>query len=241
MRLDMLLVERQLVPSIQHARGFIMDGQVLVEERRVTKPGTPTQPHAVVRLLGGAMPWVSRGGIKLAHAIDYFNIPVKNARCLDVGAATGGFTDVLLQRGAIQVYAMDVGYGQLAWKLVQDARVTLLDRTNICTVEPTLIPEPVDILTMDLSFMGLDQALPPALRFLRTGGYGVLLLKPQFELAREKITPGGVIWDPLLHQEALDLFAQLAARLGLAVQGTTPSPVAGAKGNREFLCSIRKV
>ncbi|MBF0583017.1 MAG: TlyA family RNA methyltransferase [Magnetococcales bacterium] len=241
MRLDALLVERQLVASIQQACGYIMDGKVLVDERRLTKPGTPVRLHAVVRLLADPMPWVSRGGIKLAHAIDHFNLVVKNAVCLDVGAATGGFTDVLLQRGAARVYAMDVGYGQLAWKLVQDSRVVLLDRTNICTVDPAVIPELVDWLTMDVSFMGVDQALPAALGFLRPGGYGVILLKPQFELAREKITPGGVIWDPALHQEALTLFAQLADRLGLKVAGIIPSPVTGSKGNKEFLCCIRKI
>ncbi len=240
MRLDALVLERSLAISLQQARGWIMDGRVLVDERRVTKPGTPVASEADVRLLGEVIPWVSRGGIKLAHAIDYFNLSVKNACCLDVGAATGGFTDVLLQRGAAKVYALDVGYGQMAWKLVQDERVVVLDRTNILHVDLSVIPDPMDILTMDVSFVGLVRALPPALRFLRPAGQGVVLLKPQFELARAQITPGGVIRDPVLHQEALALFEQLADTLDLEIQGATPSPILGPKGNREFLFCFRK-
>ncbi|MBF0462697.1 MAG: TlyA family RNA methyltransferase [Magnetococcales bacterium] len=240
MRLDALLLAQQLATSLQQARGWIMDGKVLVDERRITKPGTPVAPQAAIRLLGRSIPWVSRGGVKLAHAIDYFHLPIQDTCCLDVGASTGGFTDVLLQRGAAKVYALDVGYGQLAWKLTQDARVVVLDRTNIRHIDPAVIPDPIDILTMDVSFVGLVQALPPALPFLRTTGHGVVLLKPQFELARAQMTPGGVVRDPALHQEAQTLFEQLATTLGLDILGSTPSPILGPKGNREFLFCFRK-
>lgn len=218
-----------------------MAGKVLVNDRPVTKPGTSTAHHAVIRLPKKMIPWVSRGGIKLAHALDVFGFSPRNAVCLDVGASTGGFTDVLLSRGATRVYALDVGYGQLAWKLSQDPRVVVLDRTNIRQVGPAKLPEQVDLLTMDVSFIALSQALPPALVFLRSEGFGVVLLKPQFELAREKITKGGVVQDPVLHQEARDLFETLAKTLGLDVRGVVPSPVTGSKGNKEFLFLFQKI
>ncbi|MBF0160673.1 MAG: TlyA family RNA methyltransferase [Magnetococcales bacterium] len=240
-RLDTLLLERGMVATLQQARGLIMDGKVLVQEQRITKPGTPVPLAAPLRLLQKTIPWVSRGGIKLAHAIDHFQVSVHNAQCMDVGAATGGFTDVLLQRGAARVYALDVGYGQLAWKLAQDDRVVVMDRTNIRHIDPTDLPNPIDVLVMDVSFVGLAQALPPALALLRTEGLGIVLLKPQFELARLQVAPGGVVRDPLLHQEAITLFETLAARLGLTVQGSTPSPIPGPKGNKEFLfCFCKK-
>ncbi|MEO5341503.1 MAG: TlyA family RNA methyltransferase [Magnetococcus sp. MYC-9] len=239
-RLDQLLMERRLAGSLPQARALVMDGKVLVNEWRLTKPGTPVAEDAALRLLGKPIPWVSRGGIKLAHALDCFDLQVQAACCLDVGAATGGFTDVLLQRGAARVYALDVGYGQLAWKLVQDPRVVVMDRTNIRHVDPTEIPEPIDLLVMDVSFVGLNQALPPALNLLRNGGTGVVLLKPQFELARGQVTPGGVIRDPVLHQQALALFEQLAVTLDLEIRALLPSPIPGPKGNKEFLFHVCK-
>ena len=239
-RLDQLLLQRGLVTSARQALGLIMAGKVLVDDRPSTKPGTLIAPHAEIRLLEKPQPWVSRGGLKLAHALNFFSIHPKNNVCLDVGASTGGFTDALLQGGARKVYAVDVGYGLLAWKLVQDPRVVVLDRTNIRQMEATMVPEAVDMLTMDVSFIALSQALPPALVFLRHGGCGVVLLKPQFELPRDKVTKGGVIQDPELHQEAITSFEQLAERLDLRVEGVTPSPVTGSKGNREFLFCFRK-
>ncbi|MEO5354834.1 MAG: TlyA family RNA methyltransferase [Magnetococcus sp. XQGC-1] len=240
MRLDALLLERGMAISLAQARAWIMDGKVLVGEQPLTKPGTPVAADAAVRLLGRATPWVSRGGSKLAHGLDTLALSVEGACCLDVGSATGGFVDVLLQRGAAKVYAMDVGYGQLAWSLAQDPRVVVLDRTNIRFAERTLIPDAIDFLTMDVSFMGLSQALPPALHFLSAGGCGVVLLKPQFELPRGRMMPGGVVRDPALHQEAAALCEQLLATLGLELLGSTPSPIAGPKGNREFLYGFRK-
>ena len=240
MRLDQMLLERKLAESARQARGLIMAGKILVDDRPVTKPGTLVAPHAVLRSSEKRLPWVSRGGLKLAHALDVFECSPHGALCLDVGASTGGFTDVLLSRGARRVYALDVGYGQLAWKLVQDDRVVVLDRTNIRTVDATQLPEPVDFLTMDVSFIALAQALPPALAFLRPGGVGVVLLKPQFELAREQVARGGVVQDATLHDEAQAVFKQRADTLGLEVQGCTPSPITGSKGNREFLFFFSK-
>jgi 23S rRNA (cytidine1920-2'-O)/16S rRNA (cytidine1409-2'-O)-methyltransferase len=240
LRLDAVLLQREMVGSLAEAVRLIMDGQVLVDERKVTKPGTLCKQRVAIRLLQQPLAWVSRGGYKLAHGLEHFALSVAGAVCLDVGAATGGFTDVLLQRGAAQVYALDVGYGQLAWKLVQDARVVVMDRCNISRMLPEQLPCAVDVLTMDVSFIGLQQALPPAVASLRGGGYGLILIKPQFELSRAQVTPGGVIHDPALHQEAIARFCLLSERLGLQVHGTTPSPILGPKGNQEFLGCFRK-
>lgn len=240
LRLDNLLLKRHLAESSQQAQGLIMAGKVWVNNQRLTQSGTRLPSDVSIRLSEEHCPWVSRGGIKLSHALDVFDISPQGARCLDVGASTGGFTEVLLDRGARQVYALDVGYGQLAWKLVQDGRVVVLDRVNIRQMDTNLIPEPVDFLTMDVSFIGLSKALPPALHFLRPQGCGIVLLKPQFELARERITKGGIVQDPALHQEALDLFKNSAKKLGLEILGWTPSPVTGSKGNREFLFGFRR-
>lgn len=240
-RLIQLLLDRGLVDSTRQARGLIMTGQVWVDERRMTKPGMLCAPQVAIRVVDKKHPWVSRGGIKLAHAMDRFDLSVVGAACLDVGASTGGFTEVLLDRGARRVFAVDVGYGQLAWKLVQDPRVVVLDRTNIRRLDAALVPEPVDALTMDVSFISLAQALPPALAFLRMDGLGVVLLKPQFELPRHKISPGGVVQDPALHREAYAGFERLADGLGLRIDGAVPSPIVGSKGNREFLCLFSRM
>ncbi|MBF0098401.1 MAG: TlyA family RNA methyltransferase [Magnetococcales bacterium] len=229
-----------MVGTLAEAVALIMDGQVLVAERKVTKPGTLCKPEVTIRLLRQTLAWVSRGGYKLAHGLAHFALSVTGAVCLDVGAATGGFTDVLLQHGAARVYALDVGYGQLAWKLAQDARVVVMDRCNIHRMLPEQLPQAVDVLTMDVSFIGLEQALPPAVHCLRAGGHGLVLIKPQFELSRAQVTPGGVIHDPALHQEAIARFTRLSERLGLQVHGATPSPVLGPKGNQEFLGCFRK-
>lgn len=239
-RLDHSLLELGLAESNHHARGLIMAGKVLVDDQRLTKVGTLVTTNARIRLSGKTIPWVSRGGLKLDHALDTFKLNVKECLCLDVGASTGGFTDVLLNRGAAKVYALDVGYGQLSWTLSQDSRVVVLDRTNIRTMDPKKIPVQVDILTIDVSFISLSQALPSALNFLRPGGEGVALLKPQFELKREKIADGGVVLDPKYHQEALELFEQTAQKLALHIHGSTPSPITGPKGNREFLFAFTK-
>lgn len=217
-----------------------MAGKVLVDDRPITKPGTLIAPQSAIRLSKKVLPWVSRGGSKLAHGLDVFGISPQNAVCLDVGASTGGFTDVLLSRGANKVYALDVGYGQLAWKLVQDPRVVVLDRTNIRQADPALVPEPVDLLTMDVSFISLSLALPAALAFLRPQGYGIILLKPQFEVARKKLSKGGIVRDPQQHQEVLTSFEQHAKTLSLTIQGSTPSPIFGSKGNKEFLFCFHK-
>ncbi len=238
-RLDHRLLELGLAPDIIQARALIMAGAVLVDDRPLDKAGTPVATDASIRLRDKKRktnsPWVSRGGEKLTRAIDHWRIDVNGRTCLDVGASTGGFTDVLLQHGAARVYAVDVGYGQLAWKLARDPRVVALDRCNIRTLPRERIAEPADFLTMDLSFISLVQALPPALPFLGDGAAGVLLVKPQFELPREEVETGGVVRDADAHQRAIAAVERLMTNLELKPRGVIPSPITGAKGNREFL------
>lgn len=241
-RLDQYLFDSGLVVPIERARGLIMTGQVLLNDRPVLKPGTTVSGKDVVRVKGGNdKKWVSRGGQKLAAALKTWNIDPSNMICLDVGSSTGGFTDVLLQHGAVKVYALDVGYGILDWKLASNPQVVVMDRFNIRNLKPNHIPDRIDFLTTDVSFISLTKALPPALATLKTGGIGVALIKPQFELAKDLISQGGVVHDPQLHQQAINSILDHAKEWNITPIATTPSPITGPKGNREFLFYYSKL
>ncbi|MBF0590234.1 MAG: TlyA family RNA methyltransferase, partial [Magnetococcales bacterium] len=233
-RLDQRLVDAQLVVDLDQARRLIMAGQVLVDDRPINQPGVAIPTTASLRLREQESPWVSRGGLKLAHALEQWPIHVAGSVCLDIGSSTGGFCDVLLSQGATRVFAVDVGYGQLAWKLRQDPRVINLERTNVRHLNQNQIPETVDLLTMDVSFLSLRKALAAVIPFLNSSGRIIALLKPQFELPRTSIPEGGVVTDAALHDEAADLIRSSLPALNLEEIGFTPSPILGPKGNREF-------
>ena len=231
-RLDLLLAERGLAESRQQAQSLILAGQVTVGDRVVDKPGTRV-PLAADVVVAGGLPYASRGGYKLAAALDAFDLDVSGWIAADVGASTGGFTDCLLQRGAARVYAIDVGYGQLAWKLQQDPRVVILDRTNARYLET--LAEPVDLATIDVSFISLRLILPAVSGWLRPGGQIVALIKPQFEAGRAQVGKGGVVRDPAIHRAVLEDITTWAAAQDLALMGLIRSPITGPAGNVEFL------
>jgi 23S rRNA (cytidine1920-2'-O)/16S rRNA (cytidine1409-2'-O)-methyltransferase len=239
-RLDELLVLRGLADRIETARALILAGRVTVEEE--------TKPSAGMRLDTGAMvdvaphphPYVSRGGIKLAAALEAFAIPVPGRICLDVGAATGGFTDCLLQRGAARVYAVDTGYGQIDSRLRADPRVALRENTNARWLDSSLVPEPVGIAAIDVSFISARRLLPGIAALLEPGGALVVLAKPQFEARREEVPRGGVLTDRAVQDRIVEAILSDAAALGLTSLGVIPSPIRGAKGNREFLLAFAK-
>jgi 23S rRNA (cytidine1920-2'-O)/16S rRNA (cytidine1409-2'-O)-methyltransferase len=234
-RLDALLLERSLARDERHATGLVLAGRVLVDEQKIDKPGTAVSRDSILRVLGEEKQFVSRGGLKLQHALSEFAIDVAGLVCLDVGASTGGFTDCLLQAGASKVYAVDVGYGQLAEKLRVDQRVVNLERTNIRDVPAGTIGE-VDLVVIDASFISLQLVLPPALGFLRSPGQCVALVKPQFEAARDAVQDGGVVLDAATHEAVLNDMRKLWVSLGREVKGLIPSPITGQKsGNVEFL------
>jgi 23S rRNA (cytidine1920-2'-O)/16S rRNA (cytidine1409-2'-O)-methyltransferase len=233
-RLDTLLVERGLCPSRERARALILAGAVLVEETPADKPGTLLSPDAAVRLRQADHPYVSRGGLKLRGALEAFSLSVRDRVCLDVGASTGGFTDCLLQAGARKVYALDVGYGQLAWKLRQDPRVVPVERTNIRIYDGKNLEGPVDLVTIDTSFISLKLVIPAALRWLRPGGDLLALIKPQFEAGRERVGKGGVVRDPVVHREVIEDVERVCRREGLTVRGICESSLPGPAGNREY-------
>ncbi|NPU85589.1 MAG: TlyA family RNA methyltransferase [Syntrophaceae bacterium] len=233
-RLDALLVERGFCTSRERARALILAGAVLVEEMPTDKPGSFLSPDAVVRLRTADHPYVSRGGVKLQGALETFSLSVRDMICLDVGASTGGFTDCLLQAGARKVYALDVGYGQLAWKLRQDPRVVPVERTNIRLYNGGDLEGPVDLITIDASFISLKLVIPAALRWLKPGGILLALIKPQFEAGRERVGKGGVIRDPVTHREVVEETERFCRGEGLAVRGTCESSLPGPAGNREF-------
>lgn len=237
MRLDTLLVQRRLVESWEKAQSLILAGQVLVDGHLVDKPGRRIPESAQVTIHEG-LPYVSRGGIKLEHALNRFDIDVSEKVAADIGASTGGFTDCLLQRGASKVYAVDVGYGQLAWTLRQDPRVVVLERTNVRYLES--LPEPVDIATIDVSFISLDLVLPQVERLLCPEGEIVSLIKPQFEAGREQVSKGGVVKDPGIHRAVLEKVIGLAEREGLRLRGLTAAPVRGPAGNVEFFIYLSR-
>ena len=240
-RLDVLLVERALAPSRDRARALVMAGAVFVAGNRVDKPGTTIPRDAAIEVRGSDHPWVSRGGLKLAHALETFALDVTGAVALDVGASTGGFTDVLLQGGAARVYAVDVGHGQLAWALRNDARVVVLERTNARTLTDREIPEPVDVIVCDASFIGLRTVLPAALALAASGTRLVALIKPQFEAGKGRVGKGGVVRDPAVHAEVCETIREWLERYcGWTVMGLTESPITGPAGNKEFLIAARR-
>jgi len=238
-RLDLLLVERGLVESREQARRLILAGEVFVNEQVVDKAGRPIPLEANLRVRTPP-PYVSRGGLKLEAALDAFAIDPSGLVAVDVGASTGGFTDCLLQRGAAKVYAVDVGYGQLAWKLRSDERVVAIERTNIRYLES--LPDSVlaDLAVIDASFIGLELVLPPTLRLLTPGGQVIALIKPQFEAGRDDVGKGGVVRDAAVHRRVIDEIIALAQTLHLWVAGLTVSPAPGPAGNIEFLIWLDK-
>jgi 23S rRNA (cytidine1920-2'-O)/16S rRNA (cytidine1409-2'-O)-methyltransferase len=239
-RLDKILVERGLTQSRERARALIMAGQVVVSDHVAEKPGQMVPVLAEVRLKGELLPFVSRGGLKLQKALDEFNIDVAGLVVLDVGASTGGFTDCLLQRGAKKVIAIDVGYGQLAWKLRQDERVVNLEKTNIRYLTSDKLPQVPDFAVIDASFISLAKVLPATLSLLGDGGAIIALIKPQFEVGRGEVGKGGVVRDPEKHRDVIDAIKSVADNLGLEVKGVTESPLLGPRGNREFLIFMGK-
>jgi 23S rRNA (cytidine1920-2'-O)/16S rRNA (cytidine1409-2'-O)-methyltransferase len=240
-RADQLLVEQGLAESRAKAQALILAGVVDCAGRRIEKPGEQLAADAALSVKGNDHPWVSRGGIKLAHAFDYFGIIADSKTALDIGASTGGFTDVLLSRGAVRVYAVDVGHGQLAWKLRQDSRVVVHERVNARYLTRAQIPEPVDMITCDASFIGLATLLPAPLALAAEEAALVALVKPQFEAGREHVGKGGVVRDPAVHHEVCERAAAwVAAQPGWRVVGVVESPVLGPQGNREFLLYARR-
>jgi 23S rRNA (cytidine1920-2'-O)/16S rRNA (cytidine1409-2'-O)-methyltransferase len=240
-RVDKLLVDRGLVESRAKAQALIMAGKVYSGDRRIAKAGDLLTDDAPLELKGQDHPWVSRGGLKLAHALAEFRLDPKDAITIDVGASTGGFTDVLLAHGAAKVYAVDVGHGQLAWKLRNDPRVVVLERTNARRLSRAEIAEPVDWVVCDASFIGLETVLPAALELTKPGAIAVALIKPQFEVGPDRVGKGGVVRDPALHQEVCErIRAWFARRPGWSVLGIAESPILGPEGNREFLIAARR-
>ena len=241
LRLDLLLVERGLAASRNKAQALIMAGKVHGVDRLLDKAGQELPLDAEITVRGGDHPWVSRGGVKLAHGLAVFAIDPKGLICLDVGASTGGFTDVLLQGGAARVYAVDVGHGQLAWSLRNDSRVVVLERTNARYLTQALVPEPIDLVVCDASFIGLRTILPAALDLAAPGARLIALIKPQFEVGPERVGKGGVVRQPELHVEVcLEITDWLARRPGWSAGGTEPSPIKGPRGNVEFLLAGQK-
>ncbi len=239
-RLDKLLVERGIVRSRERAKALIMEGKVIVDDVRVDKAGTKVSIDSPLRLKEDDIPYVSRGGIKLAYALDEFKVEVQDNTALDVGASTGGFTDCLLQRGARKVYAVDVGYGQLAWKLRQDDRVVNLERRNIRYLDHGEIGEDIDLAVVDTSFISLTKVLPKVIELVKGGGGVTALIKPQFEVEKGEVGKGGIVKDPLKHQLVCDKIRAFARLHDLSVLGLIESPILGAGGNKEFLIYLIK-
>jgi 23S rRNA (cytidine1920-2'-O)/16S rRNA (cytidine1409-2'-O)-methyltransferase len=234
-RLDLLLARRGLAESREKAQAIVFAGQVLVNGRKEDKSGALVPEDAEIRILGETLRYVGRGGLKLEAAIREFAVPALGKIALDVGASTGGFTDCLLQHGAQKVYAVDVGYGQMAWKLRQDPRVVVIERVNIRGMSPSLVPEPVDLAVIDVSFISLEKVLPPVTAFLKPDGAVVALIKPQFEVGREHVGKGGIVRDEVARMAAVKKIADFITELGFNVKGTIPSPITGQDGNVEFL------
>lgn len=234
-RLDVLLVEKGLCESRSRAQAVIMSGEVYVNGQKSDKPGTPTDVEAEIKIRGNACPYVSRGGLKLEKALRDFGVDPTGLTCLDSGASTGGFTDCLLQNGAKQVFAIDVGYGQLAWSIRTDPRVVCMERTNIRYVTPEQLGTPVQLAVIDVSFISLRIVLPAVKALLSADGQIICLIKPQFEAGKENVGKKGVVRDPAVHQAVLNSFLQLADELQMTVCNLTFSPVKGPEGNIEFL------
>ena len=239
-RLDVLLVERGFLESRQKAQSTIMSGLVFVNQQRVDKPGTAVANDAEIEVRGNVLPYVSRGGLKLEKAMTSFLIDLHGAVCGDIGASTGGFTDCMLQNGAAKVYAVDVGYGQLAWKLRSDPRVVCMERTNARYLDHEQIPDELDFASIDVSFISLKLILPAVCGILKDGAHVACLVKPQFEAGKEKVGKKGVVRDPAVHLEVLENFLIHAKESGFTVLGITFSPIRGPEGNIEYLGYLEK-
>ena len=238
-RLDQLIFDRGLTESRERAKTTIMSGLVFVNGQRVDKPGTAVDPEAAIEIHGEAIPFVSRGGFKLDKALKVFPVDPAGSICIDCGASTGGFTDVLLQHGAAKVYTVDVGYGQLAWKLRTDPRVVNLERTNLRYVTQEQIPEPLDLAVCDVSFISLRLILPAVRPLLRPGGDMICLIKPQFEAGREEVGKKGVVRDEKVHLQVVRGIMDFAAEIGFSVLGLDYSPIKGPEGNIEYICYLK--
>lgn len=236
-RLDKLLLEKKLAPTRQKAQALITAGQVLVDKRQADKAGTMVEDTATIEIKESC-PYVSRGGYKLEAGLVFFDIDPVGLTCLDIGASTGGFTDCLLKKGAAKVYAIDVGYGQLAWELRQDPRVVVMERTNARYLTADNISEPVDLAVIDAAFISLKLLIPPLLPLFRKHVSILALIKPQFEVGRGKVGKGGVVRDSALHDEVIQEIENFCKTLGLHSRGVTPSPILGPKGNKEFLIHL---
>jgi 23S rRNA (cytidine1920-2'-O)/16S rRNA (cytidine1409-2'-O)-methyltransferase len=239
-RLDRVLVAKGLAGSRQRAQALIMAGRVLVEEKRVEKAGAKVSLDSNIRIKGEDIPYVSRGGIKLEKALKEFRIDVGGKTIIDVGASTGGFTDCLLKQGAARVYAVDVGYGQLAWKLREDPRVICLERTNIRYLSPPKITEPVDLAVIDTSFISLEKVLPKVSQLVREDAEIIALIKPQFEVGKGQVGKGGIVREASKQKEVIERISGFAERLGLVAAGVIESPIPGQEGNREFFIYLKK-
>jgi 23S rRNA (cytidine1920-2'-O)/16S rRNA (cytidine1409-2'-O)-methyltransferase len=238
-RIDKLIVQRNLAGSRERAKALILAGRVIVDDQTVDKVGTQVDVEACIRLRGEDIPYVSRGGLKLAKALKDFDVAVAGRTAIDVGASTGGFTDCLLQSGAARVFAVDVGYGQLAWKLRDDDRVVNFERTNIRHMKAEQLCAVPDLAVIDASFISLEIVLPATLTLLRPGSDVVALIKPQFEVGKGQVGKGGVVRDPEQHAQVLEKIKALAMQLGCRVVADCESPILGPKGNREFLIHLR--
>lgn len=239
-RLDQLVFDLGLAESRERAKTTVMSGLVFVNGQRADKPGMQVSPDVNVEVKGTALPYVSRGGLKLEKALKVFPIDVKGKVCIDCGASTGGFTDVLLKNGAAKVYSVDVGYGQLAWSLRNDERVVNMERTNIRYISSEQIPEPLDICVMDLSFISVKLVLPAVCALLKNDAQLVCLIKPQFEAGREEVGKKGVVRDKAVHLSVIESVLSFAPTVGMTVMGLDFSPIKGPEGNREYLCYMKK-
>lgn len=239
-RLDKILLMKGLAQSRERARSLIMEGKVLVNGEKVEKPGALVKKESKIELREGGSPYVSRGGLKLEGALQEFGIDPSGMVVLDVGASTGGFTDCILQKGAKKVYAVDVGYGQLAWKLRNDPRVVNLERKNIRFLRKSEVSEEVDLILVDTSFISVEKFLPHLLTFLKPRGFLLILIKPQFEVGKGEVGKGGVVRDPILHQKVIERITRFCEQLGLRVLGVIESPLRGPKGNKEFFLYLER-
>lgn len=238
-RLDLIIVEKGLAPSRQRARSLVMARKVLVNNLPVDKPGTLIHEEDSIIIKEKDVPYVSRGGLKLEKALEALGIDISGFVCLDVGASTGGFTDCLLQHGASRIYAVDVGYGQLAWKLRKDSRVIVLERTNIRHMTAEVLPQLVDLVTIDVSFISLKIVVPAVIKFMTRDARILALIKPQFEVGKGNVGKGGVVRDPARHAEVIDDLSDFFTKKGLLCEFVIPSPILGPKGNKEFIISLK--
>lgn len=239
-RIDKLLLDKKLAPSRERAQSLILAGVVFVGTKRVEKASETYPSDTVIEVKGEDHPYVSRGGIKLQGAIEHFKLNVQNRICLDVGASTGGFTDCLLQQGANQVYALDVGYGQLAWKLRQHPQVAIIEKKNVRNLKKGELPDTIDLIVIDVSFISLKKVIPPLLKIFPNRLTVLALIKPQFEVGQKEVPKGGVVKDPTLHQKVLDSMTEEIKKWGGKIKGITPSVLKGADGNQEYFILFEK-